>query len=107
MKKTYREESLVKLFGSTSRARILSFLLGNTGNSFYQREIMYETGLSLQAVQRELSNLVSLGILKKKEEKSRVYYEVNFTSTFFKPLMDICGQAEQSGRPKLRDQRNR
>lgn len=85
------ERNLVKLFGSTSRARILSFLYENTGQSFYQREIMFETGLSLQAVQRELGNLVELGIIKRKEMNARVYYQINSASAFFKPLMEICG----------------
>jgi hypothetical protein len=54
------EDDLVRLFGSTSRARILALLYTNIGRTFYQREIIYETGLSLQATQRELSNLVEL-----------------------------------------------
>jgi predicted transcriptional regulator len=58
------EETPVKLFGSVSRARILSFLYAFEGQSFYQREIMYETGLVLRAVERELKNLSSLGIVK-------------------------------------------
>jgi len=41
------EEMTVKLFGSTSRPRILSLLLSHPQQTFYQREIMYETGLSL------------------------------------------------------------
>ena len=45
------DEVLTKLFGSISRARILSFLYAHAGQSFYQREIMYETGLSLRPVQ--------------------------------------------------------
>ena len=49
------EEVLTKLFGSTLRATILTLLFENIGRSFYQREIMYETGLALQTVQRELS----------------------------------------------------
>jgi predicted transcriptional regulator len=69
------EEVLAKLFGSTSRAGILTLLFENIGRSFYQREIVFETGLSLQAVQRELSNLVELGILKKRETSAKVYYQ--------------------------------
>ena len=41
------DERLVRLFGSTSRPRILGLLLADTGKAFYQREVMYETGLSL------------------------------------------------------------
>ena len=84
------EERMVRLFGSTSRPRILSLLLSRPQQTFYQREIMYETGLSLQAVQRELENLLDLGILKKRETNARVYYEVNMTSPWFRPLKEIC-----------------
>ena len=87
------EERLVRLFGSTSRPRILGLLLADTGRAFYQREIMYETGLSLQPVQRELVNLVELGILRKQETPNRVYYEINQESSLFKPLAGICKSA--------------
>jgi predicted transcriptional regulator len=63
------EEMTVKLFGSISRPRILSLLLGHPEQTFYQREIMYETGLSLQTVQRELENLSCLGILNELETR--------------------------------------
>jgi len=85
-----REEMAVRLFGSTSRPRILNLLLGCPRQAFYQREIMYETGLSLQTVQRELENLFRLEILKKRETKARVYYQVDSTSAWFKPLSEIC-----------------
>jgi predicted transcriptional regulator len=91
----HMEEMTVKLFGSTSRPRILSLLLNHPQQAFYQREIMYETGLSLQAVQRELENLFSLGILKKRETNARVYYQVNTTSPWFKPLKEICELARK------------
>jgi predicted DNA-binding transcriptional regulator len=86
----HKEEMAVRLFGSTSRPRILNLLLGRPEQAFYQREIMYETGLSLQTVQRELENLFRLGILKKRETKARVYYQVNSTSPWVRPLREIC-----------------
>jgi len=91
------EETLVKLFGSVSRARILSFLYAFEGQSFYQREIMYETGLALRAVQRELENLSSLGIVKIQKTRNRVYYEINRNSPFFKPFKEICGLTPRGG----------
>jgi predicted transcriptional regulator len=84
------EEMMIRLFGSTSRPRILNLLLSLPQQTFYQREIMYETGLSLQAVQRELENLIRLGILKKRETRARVYYQIDMTSPWFKPLREIC-----------------
>lgn len=88
-------EMIVKLFGSTSRPRILSLLLAHPQQAFYQREIMYETGLSLQTVQRELENLSRLGILDKRETKGRTYYQTNTTSPWFRPLKEICEQGEK------------
>ena len=61
------EEILTRLFGSASRARILQFLLSHAGRAFYQREIMFETGLTLHPAQRELKNLYDLGIIKRRE----------------------------------------
>jgi predicted transcriptional regulator len=85
------EEFLIKLFGSISRARILRLLFDRQGQQLYQREIMYEIGFPLQPVQRELQNLVDLGIVKKAETRNRVYYEINTRSRFYKPLKEICG----------------
>ena len=81
---------MVKLLGSVSRGKILSLLLTHAGRPFYQREIIYETGLSLQPVQRELRNLAALGIIKRQITNNRVYYQVNTTSPLFKPLQEIC-----------------
>jgi predicted transcriptional regulator len=84
------EERVVRLFGSTSRPRILALLLGRPQQAFYQREIMYETGLSLQTVQRELENLLGLGIIKKREANARIYYQSDPSSPWFRPLREIC-----------------
>jgi predicted transcriptional regulator len=91
------EENLVKLFGSVSRARILNFLYAFDGQSFYQREIMYETGLALRAVQRELGNLASLGLVKIQKTRTRVYYAINRDSPLFKPFKEICGLTSRKG----------
>ena len=90
-KRDHLEEMMARLFGSTARPRILNLLLSHPEQTFYQREIMYETGLSLQAVQRELENLICLGILKKRETEARVYYQIDVTSSWFRPLREICG----------------
>jgi len=66
------EEMMVRLFGSTSRQRILRLILRRPQQAFYQREIIYETGLSLLAVQREVKNFLRLEILKKRETKPKV-----------------------------------
>ena len=87
------EEVLIKLFGSISRARILALLIGSQGQQLYQREIMYQIGFPLQPVQRELQNLVELGIVKKARTRNRVYYQINTISPFYRPLKEICGSS--------------
>jgi predicted transcriptional regulator len=82
---------LMRLFGSNSRTKILALLFSRPHQSFYQREIIFEAGLSLQAGQRELGNLVNAGIVKKLETRKKVYYEADARSPFFKPLMNIFG----------------
>ena len=94
------EEVLAKLFGSVSRARIIELLVSQVGRAFYQREIMYEAGLSLHPTQRELENLTDLGIVKKNETKDRVFYEIDTHSPFFKPLCEICGSARKCNENK-------
>ena len=89
-KKSEPQENLVKLFGSVSRARILGFHYAFSGRSFYQREIVFETGLALGAVQRELDNLGALGIVKTERTRSRVCCEINRGSPLFKLLGEIC-----------------
>lgn len=89
------EEFLTKLFGSVSRVRILCFLYALPGQSFYQREIMYQTGLSLRPVQRELNNLLRVGIIKQQTTRNRVYYGINADSSFFKPLRALCGSLRE------------
>jgi len=51
---------------------------------------MFETALSLQPTQRELVNLVDLGIVKRRVKVGKVYYEIDVLSPFFKPLCEIC-----------------
>jgi hypothetical protein len=89
------DEILSRLFGSVSRARILEFLVLQAGRAFYQREIMFETGLTLHPTQRELKNLFDLGIIKRRETADKVYYEIDTLSPFFKPLREICGSAQK------------
>src|SRR4030043_1798193 len=89
------EKILSRLFGSVSRARILQFLLSHAGGAFYQREIMFETGLTLHPAQRELKNLFDLGIIKRRETADKVYYEIDTLSPFFKPLCEICESAQK------------
>jgi len=92
----HTEEMLAKLFGATSRPRVPTLLSSHLQLTFYQREIMYETGLSLQTAQRELENLIRLRILIKLETEARIYDQVNTISPWFRPLREICDAPQYS-----------
>jgi predicted nucleotidyltransferase len=76
------------LFGRSRRA-ILTLLFGQSGHAFYLRQIAELTGLAVGSVQRELANLVSAGILKRRPEGSQVYFEANEQSPIYAELVGL------------------
>jgi predicted nucleotidyltransferase len=68
---------LEQLFTSSARVRVLTVLLLNPANRFYQRQIQSLTRLPARAVQREMARLESLGLVLRDVDGNRVYYTVN------------------------------
>lgn len=58
-----------QLFGSKTRARLLSLFLDNPERAYYVRELTREIDAQLNSVRRELKNLVDLGIVLEVEGK--------------------------------------
>lgn len=58
-----------QLFGSKTRARLLSLFLENPERAFYVRELTRRIDAQLNSVRRELKNLVELGIVLEVEGK--------------------------------------
>ena len=58
-----------QLFGSKTRARLLSLFLENPQRRFYVRELTRRIDAQLNSVRRELQNLVGLGIILEVEGK--------------------------------------
>jgi hypothetical protein len=67
-----KEKRLYRLLCSLARVRILFFFSEQKDQGVYQRQIMFEAGLTLHPVQRELSNTASLVILFKKKLSKRL-----------------------------------
>lgn len=66
---------LEQLFSSTARAKVLTLLLLNATDRFYQRQIAELTGLPVRAVQREVERLTRIGVLQRTDEGNRAYYQ--------------------------------
>ncbi|MFH1632297.1 MAG: hypothetical protein ABIA47_04785 [bacterium] len=96
-----------QLFGSKTRARLLSLFLETPERCFYVRELTRRIDAQLNSVRRELQNLVELGVVlevegkiistendvepgkpKKRSDKKK-FYQANKGSAFFDELRSI------------------
>jgi hypothetical protein len=80
-----------QLFGSKTRVKLLQLFYSNPNRSFYVREITRKIDEQINSVRRELSNLLSIGIIVSDNTNNRLYYEVNQKFEFFEPLQQIFG----------------
>lgn len=78
-----------QLFGSKTRVKLLSLFFNNPNRPFYVREITRKIDEQINSVRRELSNLLSIGIIKSDSANNRLYYEVNQKYEFYPQLRGI------------------
>lgn len=64
-----KEFRIEQLFGSKTRARLLTLFLENADRAFYVRELTRRIDAQLNSVRRELKNLVDVGIVFEVEGK--------------------------------------
>ncbi len=87
-----------QLFGSKTRVKLLKLFYGNPNRSFYVREITRKIDEQINSVRRELSNLLSIGIIVSDNTNNRLYYEVNQKYEFYDPLLAIFGAGTKKGK---------
>ncbi len=80
-----------QLFGSKTRVKLLQLFYGNPSRSFYVREITRRIDEQINSVRRELSNLLSIGIISSETTNNKLYYEVNKKYEYFSALTEIFG----------------
>lgn len=80
-----------QLFGSKTRVKLLQLFFSNPNRSFYVREITRKIDEQINSVRRELSNLLSIGIITSDTNNNKLYYEVNQKYEYFPPLQQIFG----------------
>lgn len=85
-----------QLFGSKTRVKLLQLFYSNPNRSFYVREITRKIDEQINSVRRELSNLLSIGIIVSDTTNNRLYYEVNQQFEFFEPLTEIFGSGKKT-----------
>ena len=80
-----------QLFGSKTRVKLLSLFYSNPNRAFYVREITRKINEQINSVRRELSNLLSIGIITSEANNNRLYYEVDQKYQHYRPLAMIFG----------------
>jgi predicted transcriptional regulator len=80
-----------QLFGSKTRVKLLQLFYSNPNRAFYVREITRKIDEQINSVRRELSNLLSIGIITSDATQNRLYYEVSQDYQYYKPLAQIFG----------------
>ncbi len=89
-----------QLFGSKTRVKLLQLFYSNPNRAFYVREITRKIDEQINSVRRELSNLLSIGIITSDTNNNRLYYEVNQKYEYFKPLQEIFGSGVKKSTSK-------
>lgn len=84
------------LFGSKTRVKLLHLFLNNPNRAFYVREITRKIDEQINSVRRELSNMLSIGIIKSESSNNRLYYEVNQDYVHYSPLRQIFADSEMN-----------
>lgn len=85
-----------QLFGSKTRVKLLYLFYSNPNRSFYVREITRKIDEQINSVRRELSNLLSTGIIKSDSNNNKLYYEVNQEHEFYNSLHHIFSSKTSS-----------
>lgn len=94
-----------QLFGSKTRVKLLQLFYSNPNRSFYVREITRKIDEQINSVRRELSNLLSIGIIVSDANNNRLYYEVNqeyehyqaFSMIFSGPAVSKTKKSKKAG----------
>jgi hypothetical protein len=85
-----------QLFGSKTRVKLLQLFMSSPNRSFYVREITRKIDEQINSVRRELSNLLSIGIITSDTNNNRLYYEVNQDYEYYNPLAGMFGGVDPS-----------
>jgi len=77
---------LEMLFGSRTRAKLLTLFLTRPGEDYYVRELARRVGLSLRAVQHELARLERMDLVQSRRRGREKFYQANADHSLYSDL---------------------
>jgi predicted nucleotidyltransferase len=81
--------SLSSILFNKTRGQVLALLYGHTDEQYYLRQVVRKTNAGLGAVQRELKQLVSVGLIHRSISGHQVYFQANQRSPIYKELRSL------------------
>ena len=99
VKKTARNinKMLQQLFVSEVRLKILKLLLLNPDKSYHVRAIVRAVDAEINAVRRELDNLISINLLRRRQSSNKLFYTVDTTHLLYSDLLSLLAKEEGLG----------
>lgn len=88
---------LKNFFISEVRVKILKLLLLNPDDQYHVRGIVRAVDAEINAVRRELDNLISIEFLHKRQSSNRLYYSVNKDHPFYPEMLGLVSKEEGIG----------
>lgn len=96
---------LKNLFVSEVRVKILRLFLLNPTKSFHVRAIVRAVKAEINAVRRELDNLVSINLLSRRQSSNKIFYTVDVMHPFFPDLVSIFAKDDGIGSEIIKKQK--
>ncbi|HLC39163.1 MAG TPA: hypothetical protein VJJ80_03545 [Patescibacteria group bacterium] len=86
---------LESIFASKAQAKLINLFFQNPNQSFYQRQLVHQTGESLGSIQYEIKRLIGINLLTFEKEKRKIYYKLNRDFYLYPELRDIVIKTAQ------------
>lgn len=89
---------LSDLIISKVRVKLLKIFLGNVKGLYYVRELTRLTKEEINAVRRELENLLRIGLLQSEKRGNRLYYSVKPSYHLYSELVALVTKSTGAGK---------
>ncbi len=89
---------LSDLIISKVRVKLLKIFLGNVRGLYYVRELTRMTKEEINAIRRELENLLKVGLLQSEKRGNRLYYSVKTSYYLYAELVNLVTKSTGVGK---------
>ena len=89
MSTNYSKTNLSSILFNKTRGQVLALLYRHIDEPYYLRQIVRKTSAGLGAVQRELKQLVNVGLILRSISGHQVYFQANQHSPIYKELKSL------------------